>query len=331
MLSPQGQELLVTGIPLQVGDRFLAPDNQFYQVVRVDRDVAYTRSLGRRTLTSSVPSLMAAGPARPPSPLALYHTHSDEAYLPTSGATNVPWNGDIFQVGRAMSLLWRRVGVPVLHSYRRHDPHDGEAYLRSRRTAVQLLRRRPAALFDVHRDTPPAWVYRRVVDGQRLASVLLVIGRQNPTMWANEAFAFSIKGYADGVYPALIRGILYAAADYNQDLHPRSLLVEVGSTYNSLDEALVGARFFAAVVPAVLFGVRVDPRMPPVPPQNRQAAPSRRGWQGVLAVLSVLVAGASLFVLANERAYEAAGRLGLRLRRLAGELARRLPGRGGGR
>lgn len=353
LVDPSGRELLVTGLQVGRGDRFLDPTNGLYEVVSVRRGVAQTHLVGRAArpghpglplawqeapgiwwppeagLTRAgsdgraVDTVMAAA-GTSGRLLAVYHTHSDESYLPDSGVTNRPWNGDIFEVGRVLSLMWRSVGLGVLHSYNRHDPHDGLAYARSRRTAVELLRQGPAALIDVHRDTPPAHVYRRFVNGQQLASVLLVVGRQNPTLGANEAFALAIKEYADRAYPQLIRGILYAAGDYNQDLHPRALLIEVGSTYNRLEEARQGARLFSGVVPAVLYGIRIDPeRMPALPPPQAvyRERSSRAGWRAAAYLLVLAVAGGSLYLLLSENAYEQAWRGWTRLRE---QVARRL-------
>ncbi len=327
LVDPAGRELLVTGLAIAPGDRFLDPSNRLYEVTRVRHGVARTRLLGgaggRRGsgLGPAWPEAAwmrwgawAAGPGRL---LAVYHTHSDESFLPDSGVTNRPWNGDIFEVGRVLSLMWRSIGLGVLHSYNRHDPHDGLAYTRSRRTAVELLRQGATALVDVHRDTPPAEVYRRYVNGQTIASVLLVVGRQNPALAANEAFALAIKEYADRSYPQLIRGILYADGDYNQDLHPQALLIEVGSTHNRLEEARQGARLFAAVVPAVLYGIRVDPeRMPALPPPQTayQERAGRAGWRSVALVLVLAVAGGSLYFLLSEDGYERAWRVWTRLR-----------------
>ena len=50
-------------------------------------------------------------------------------------------------------------GVNVIHDTTLHTPHDAGAYDRSRRTAVQILKQRPAALFDVHRDAGPSEPY----------------------------------------------------------------------------------------------------------------------------------------------------------------------------
>ncbi|WP_324717975.1 stage II sporulation protein P [Carboxydochorda subterranea] len=329
LVAADGEPLLVTGFPLSTGDRFVAPDDRMFEVVSVKDGLARARELGRvRTGSALLRPLLAmpgSGPgpsvaeaaAAPPTaagtrtsgrlrgPIAIYHTHSDESYLPTSGRTNVPWNGDVFKVGAVMSELFRRARVPVYHSYARHDPHDGLAYARSRRTAMRLLRLRPSSLIDVHRDTPPAWVYRTEIGGQTMSAVLLVVGRQNPGIRANEAFAFSIKGYADRTYPRLIRGILYAAGDYNQDLHPRAILTEVGSTYNTLGEAERGARLLAGVFPAVLAGIRVNPReQPPPDPTRVDRVASRSGWQTAFAIIVVVAAGGAIFLLINEDGYE---------------------------
>ena len=327
LVSEAGESLLVTGLRLAAGDRFLTPDNRLFEVTGVREGVARARlvrrvDLGAVPRPTLLPALRPAGPAfgvgaaRAPSGtrpsgvlVAVYHTHSDESYLPDAGRTNVPWNGDIFQVGAAMAQAMRQDGLSVLHSLRRHDPHDGMAYARSRRTALALLRRRPAALFDVHRDTPPAEVYLREVVGRTLASVLLVVGRQNPNIGANEAFAFTIKGYADRAYPGLIRGILYAAGDYNQDLFPRSLLAEVGSTYNRLEEAQAGASLFGDVVSATLADVVPAPGLPAPDAAAGQRRLSARGWQNAVLLLTLTAAGISLYLLLNEGSYQRLSRL----------------------
>lgn len=324
LLSTQGEELLQTGIALRVGDRFVSPDDRVFEVVRVDRGVATARPLGRRDGPAAwrpaawrpvfgAPPVSLAGMPWPNGDLAargrglrvaIYHTHSDESYLPDSGRTNEPWNGDILGVGAAMARVLRGHGLDVLHSARRHDPHDGLAYLRSRRTALSLLRRGADALFDVHRDTPPASVYLRRIAGQMATSVLLVLGRQNPHLRANEAFAFTIKGYADRAYPGLIRGILYAAGDYNQDLFPRSMLAEVGSTYNRVDHARSGARLFGNVVAATLTDIVPAPGLPAPEVGAARGRESRRGWEAAGVLVALVTGGVALYLIVNEHSYE---------------------------
>ncbi len=336
LISEEGEELLLTGLPLRAGDRFVAPDDRLFEVTVVRDGVARARQVGRVGPQSRWPTPLLALPGGPaparglsvgavsprevaaPRPrdvrVGLYHTHTDESYLPDAGQTNEPWDGDILRVGARLAQVLRGYGLDVLHSTRRHDPHDGMAYARSRRTALELLRQRPAALFDVHRDTPPAEVYLREIAGQMATSVLLVVGRQNPNLSANEAFAFTIKGYADRAYPGLIRGILYAAGDYNQDLFPRALLAEVGSTHNRLAHAEAGARFFGDVVAATLADVVPGPGLPRPDLGAEQARASRRGWQAAAFLVTLVGAGVALYLLVNERSYQQLSRLLARLR-----------------
>jgi len=345
LVSEDGEELLLTGLPLQAGDRFVAPDDRLFEVTGVRDGVARARQVGRVELQSRLPASLLAlrrgmGPARglpvaaasvhvmaAPRPrdvlIGLYHTHTDESYLPDAGRTNEPRNGKILEVGARLAQVLRGHGLDVLHSTRRHDPHDGLAYSRSRRTALELLRKGPAALFDVHRDTPPAEAYLREIAGQMATSVLLVVGRQNPNMSANEGFAFTIKGYADKAYPGLIRGILYAAGDYNQDLYPRALLAEIGSTYNRLAHAEAGARLFGDVVAATLADVVPAPGLPRPDLGAEAARASRRAWQTAAFLVTLTAAGIALYLLINERSYEQLSRLadGLREWREQGRAA----------
>ena len=75
--------------------------------------------------------------------------------------------------------------------------------------------------------------------------IRLVVGRQNQNMQANLDFAKQIKAYYDEKKPGLIKGIFMAKGNYNQDLAPRSILIEVGTHTNSLEAAQNGAAVFA--------------------------------------------------------------------------------------
>ena len=47
----------------------------------------------------------------------------------------------------------------------------------------------------------------------------------------------------------MIKGIFIAKGNYNQDLAPRSILIEVGTHTNSLEAANNGASVFASLLP----------------------------------------------------------------------------------
>jgi len=78
------------------------------------------------------------------------------------------------------------------------------------------------------------------------------VGRQNPNMKTNLQFAKDIKAYMDKNKPGLIKGIFIGRGDYNQDLSPRALLLEVGTHTNSRMRAEQGAAVFADALPGFL-------------------------------------------------------------------------------
>lgn len=255
LVKPDGSVLTYTARRLAAGDVYIDARNRRWRVAAVDGERIRMRDAGVEPMPSVDEASAAAPPvsaaARPPggggTDVAIYFTHSDESYVPTSG-TPAKWWGDIYQVGETLAAELRRLGYRVELSRNNHNPHDGQAYLRSRRTAVQLMRARPAILVDVHRDAVPPQVYETRVQGRPATKVRLVVGRQNQNMSANLAFAKQIKAIADRDRPGIIEGIFIAQGDYNQDLMPRAILLEFGAHTNPLELARAGAQLFAPVL-----------------------------------------------------------------------------------
>lgn len=252
-----GKVILQTGVAVHKKDEFISDDNIHYVVTRVEGSnalaaIKHTAPKGASTALQLRNPLSAVTLPKPTIPSArdvvIYHTHTDESYTPTAGSPTVAWNGGIFQVGRAMSESLRRSGYSVHHSYNRHEPHDIYAYSRSRRTAAQLLKRRPAAIFDIHRDATPPSGYLTSVNGIGTSRVMIVVGRSNPNFQTNLQFARTVKGVSDQLYPGLMRGIFIGHGDYNQDLYPTALLFEVGTDTISQDLAEKAARCLSDVI-----------------------------------------------------------------------------------
>jgi len=258
-----GRTVFLTGWRVNVGDQCLTADNKRYEVTSISGDTAHARFLGLVDLSAYEPKgaagQMLAGPLVPRiasaqgNKVAIYHTHSDESYVPTDGTESIHGNGGIFKVGDAFSKALEAKGLQPVHSTAKHDPHDDMAYERSRRTVANLLKQQPAAVFDFHRDALPPEGYETKLNGQKITKVQLVVGKRGPTVKQIEDYALQIKAAADKQHPDLIKGIFFAkGGDYNQDLHPRSMLLEVGSHTNSREEAEKGIALFADVIPAIL-------------------------------------------------------------------------------
>lgn len=239
------------------GDELITSDNRHYQIMTIDGDKAYCRYLGSGNTYSYVPvgneEVLSVEGEKKYQAVAIYTTHSDESYVPTSGTESKKGDGDILKVAGVIAEELEKEGVEVLHSENIHDPHDVNAYQRSRKTAAQLLQGAPAAIIDVHRDgVPDPDYYATEIDGEPATQIRLVVGKQNQNSEANIEFAEKMKAYYDAEKPGLIKSIYMAKGNYNQDMAPHSVLLEVGTHTNTLEAAEKGALEFAEALPDFL-------------------------------------------------------------------------------
>ncbi len=249
----QGATVTMTGRELDPGDHYIAADNRLYEVVETHGDIVsvkYKKTIELPDISDAL-GAQVGGADGGRGVVGIYHTHNAESYVPTSGTeSKEDGQGDVLQVGKALAAALEKQGVEVHWTPSSHLPHDGQAYLRSRRTATELLRSNPDTLIDVHRDATPPEVYETVIEGLPSTKVRIVVGRQNQNRAANLEYAKRIKAVADKFFPGIIEGIFDARGNYNQDLGPKMILLEFGSHTNRLDEAEQAAEFFAKVIPA---------------------------------------------------------------------------------
>jgi stage II sporulation protein P len=311
LVDEADNELFHTAIVLVPGDVFINEDNNAYEVVRVHGQTAWARfteavaldnghvasgesmvSVLSGTLASiitSISQLFFAGQQQTGKTVVLYNTHSDESYVPSGGTPTKDW-GDVYKVAAAFEQALKRQGLDVVRSTDNHNPHDGGAYARSRRTLVQLLKERPAAAFDIHRDAVPPEVYSARVQGEDVTKITLVIGQQNQTRGQNLSFAKKLKSATDSKAPGLIKGILWAQGNYNQDMLPRAALLEVGAHTNSLQEAERAVGIFAsAAAPVILTAESAS--------GFQQGSPGR----SVAWIVLIVIAGSVGYILINSR------------------------------
>lgn len=266
MKDTDGKVITWIGHRVVSGDEYLAGNNRLYRVLKVRGNTAVVKLVKKNGLAAAPWWSMKAfiseiisfdflrTEVKQRGPIGIYHTHTDESYVPNDGTSSKPARGGIFQVGDSLTNALESEGIPVVHSKTPHDPHDGMAYDRSRRTAAQLLRNQPVCLIDVHRDAGPYQGYSKYVNNQAVTKVQLVVGRQNPNYQANNDFAKQIKAAVDRKNPGFIKGIFYGDGKYNQDLGPRSILLEFGTEKNNKQAAERGARIFAAAAKDVIYG-----------------------------------------------------------------------------
>jgi stage II sporulation protein P len=300
-----------TALPVTTDDIYISADNTRYKVTKVEDKQAYCKNEGQEAMpelfaesnqqaqTSNV--LPVAKNAQQPT-IAIYHTHDDESYVPTDGKESIKGDGGIYDVGKALADKLTSMGFNVQYSDNKHDPHDVNAYNRSRKTAANLLKTAPDVIIDVHRDATPPKAYKTTLNGVDATKIKLVVGRSNPNMKTNMEFAKTLKAAMDKKVPGLSNGIFIGKGSYNQDLSPRSMLIEVGSHTNKKEEAQQGIKMFAEILPTVL---GVTPNAPAAQPNEPAKKPLTKNNQGagtaLLFVLGAVVLGGGAFYLINSK------------------------------
>lgn len=259
-----GKIILQTGMSVQVDDQYIDEHNVQYIITSVDGQNAIADVVSNAGPVSAEASAVNARvpfngtsipvQAAPGRHVVIYHTHSDESYTPSSGTPSQPGAGDVFTVGNILTDSLQKSGISVTHSLATHDPHDINAYNRSRRTLTQLLKEQPDAAYDVHRDSAPASAYMTTINGVDTSRIMMVVGRSNPNMQVNLNYAKTIKATADNLYPGLIRGIFIGHGDYNQDLLPTAMLFEIGTETIPIELPENAARFLGDVITHVFAG-----------------------------------------------------------------------------
>lgn len=203
-------------------------------------------------------------------PLVLImHTHTTECYSgdEMSGETerNTDENVNVIAVGNEIENVLTSYGIGVIHDKTYHDyPSYQSSYTRALSTIEGVLKENPSiqVVLDVHRD---AFVYS---DGSRLrvaceqngvptAQVMLVVGTNSMGLWHdnwrdNLTFAAKIQNSAEIMYPGLMRPVNLRTERFNGHTTRGSLILEVGSNGNTLDEAKEGGRDVARAIAAAL-------------------------------------------------------------------------------
>lgn len=300
ILDDGGNTISKAARGVSAGDEIIQADGKHYKITRVEGNNARARYMGTDSQLLSYSDYFSAmavpaaatAPKKGSNLVGIYHSHSDESYVPSDGTEAIPFKGGIYQVGQSLASRLRSENVRVDYDKTPHDPHDNNAYYRSRRTATRLMKNNPVAMLDVHRDgIPDASYYRKIISNEDVAQLRLVVGRQNPNMSANLDFAKRMMAYANKTHPKIVKEIFMAQGNYNQDLMPTALLIEAGTHVNNKKEAENGVALFADTIPTVL-GISGAPG-------GITGIGGVRGgaWKALAWILGLTVVGGGAFLL----------------------------------
>jgi stage II sporulation protein P len=299
LYDQEGNVLMRTARHIHVGDTWIGRDNNKWEVYQVEKDDAYAnlvrpardQSLLQRFqafLTGIFPrtrDVQEEGNVE--NRIGVYNTHGAEAYLPNDGVESDPDGGGIIKVAESLAAALEEQGVEVVQSKETHVPHDAGAYKRSRNTVEEILGQGVDATIDVHRDAIAAEEY--LEDG--MVQIQLVVGRQNQNQATVQQFAEELKAIADEKYPGLIKGIFSAKGNYNQDMTPTSILIEVGTHENDREGAQESVALFADVLTTYLYGTSEGQQLV----QEGQMG-GNTILRTILWMLALLVVGGGIFL-----------------------------------
>ena len=221
--------------------------------VEVDIDALAAEGLSLR-LQAGVPQVL------------ILHTHSSEAYAQDPYdpyEASDPYRTEdkshsVIRVGDVLAEQFEARGLTVLHDTELYDyPSYTGSYSRSGAAVERYLAEYPsiAVVIDVHRDSIGSGdvVYKTqaLLDGRSSAQVMLLAGTganglPHPNWRENLKLALYLQHAADERCATLTRPIELVKERYNQQLSTGMLILEVGSTGNSLQEALLAAELFGA-------------------------------------------------------------------------------------
>jgi stage II sporulation protein P len=227
----------------------------------------YTESLNRPEFTieaNSAPQVL------------IMHTHTTECFEPYErDAFDSSFNYrttdsdlNMCRVGDAITEQLEAAGIGVIHDTTIHDyPSYNGSYERSRRTVTEQLKAHPSikVVLDIHRDAIGGnGVIKQPtvhIDGKKSAQVMIISGCDDGTMgmpdhMKNFRFAVLLQQQMEGDYPGLTRPILFDYRKYNQDLTTGSLLIEVGTHGNTLEQAVYAGELIGKSLARALLSLR---------------------------------------------------------------------------
>lgn len=236
----------------------------------------------RNCTTDSNSALLAASGELPslriqtdvPEPQVLIvHTHTTESYEPYERDyydEEFPFrtrdsSHNMTAVGAVLAQILADNGISVLHDGTVHDyPAYTGAYDRSEATIRAALEQYPSIkiVIDLHRDAISSADGSRtapvaMINGKNAAQLMIIAGCDDgrfnmPNYMENFRLAALLQNSTELKYPGLARAVLFDYRNYNQHITTGSLLIEVGTHANSLDEALYTAQLLGESMAAAL-------------------------------------------------------------------------------
>ncbi|MBE7026484.1 MAG: stage II sporulation protein P [Ruminococcaceae bacterium] len=203
----------------------------------------------------------------------IVHTHTTESYTPSGKQTYSPSestrtqdkNYNVVRVGEVIKEELVKNKINAIHDTTINDyPSYNGSYKKTLGIIEDYLKKYPSiqVVLDVHRDgmTKQDGTKMKVcadVGGENSAQVMVLCGSSEGGLkhdnWReNLKLGLRIQQELTEKYPTLARPLQLVKERYNQHATKGSLILEVGTDGNTLEEALVCAKYTARAIASVL-------------------------------------------------------------------------------
>lgn len=196
----------------------------------------------------------------------IFHTHGTESYQKgefddyeeSGDARTLHTDYNMSVIAKTLTNSLNSAGVNTLYADDIHDyPSYVESYSNSYKTVSEYLENYPSIklVIDVHRDAVVSanGEHKKetvTINGEESARVMVVIGSdggglEHDYFMTNLNVGANIHNTIDSKYDGLMRDLYFTNSRYNQQLSKGQILVEVGYSGNTLEEAKNGIKYFA--------------------------------------------------------------------------------------
>ncbi len=206
----------------------------------------------------------------------IVHTHATEAYA-AEGAVDyardesdrsMNTSENVVAVGDEAARVLNEHGIETLHDTALHDyPSFNGSYADALESTENYLAQYPSirVVLDIHRDSivrgnEMAKVVTEI-NGRKAAQLMFVVGTDenglyNPDWRENLKFALKLQNKIDEKYPDLMRYVNLRKNRFNGHTTKGSLIIETGSSGNSLSEAKYSITLAAECIAEFLNGLK---------------------------------------------------------------------------
>lgn len=204
----------------------------------------------------------------------ILHTHATEAYSEngTISCESVDFHGrsndkneSVVSIGKIIADILNENQIWAVHCTVMHDSTQyKDSYARAAQTIEKYLKEYPSIelVIDVHRDAvikSSGEIVKAIteVQGKTAAQVMCVVGtdfggEECPGWEDNLSLAQKLRNVLNDSYENLCRPTSLKASTYNQEFAKYSLLLEIGTSGNSLEEAKISAELVAKAIAELL-------------------------------------------------------------------------------